>query len=187
MVNTGDPRQTADRDFNELTPTVNATCGSVVLRGFTVSLDSEVGAEFATDCARYTEGLLSEDEIKGKWAIPDEDWEGLTANIQLLSAIRAERERRTQNGEAAREMAQKYFAKAPTVLGSILTDEQISPRNRIEAAKELRQAAGNRPDFGSGPREKIIISIDLGDDYKLYRQVEAPADKPSKSVEEEIS
>jgi hypothetical protein len=137
--------------------------GSVRLRGVTVALDSHVGAVFIADCARNTEGLLSDHEIKAKYELSDEDWERLAGNIHLLRAVRAERDRRILSGECGREAAQRYFAKAPNVLNRILIDEQVSPRHRIEAARELRQAAGNGPDT-AGPREKFIIKINLGAD-----------------------
>jgi hypothetical protein len=158
--------------------TGKTSTGSVVLRGLTVALDSQVGEAFISDCARYTEGLLPDSEIKGKWVLSHQDWVLLAGNKPLLDAVRAERDRRIHNGDAAREAAQRHFAKAPTVLGSILSDEQISPRNRIEAAKELRQVAGNGADAFL-PKEKIVISIDLGEDYKLYREIEVAPQKPA--------
>ena len=94
----------------------------------------------------------------------------LAANVALLAAVRVERERRIHTGEAAKEAAQWHLAKAPTVLGGILTDEQVSPRHRIEAAKELRQAAGNSPDAASEPKEKYIISINFGSGQEVYRE-----------------
>ena len=90
----------------------------------------------------------------------------------MLSAVRTERDRRITSGEATREAAQWHFAKAPDVLGGILMDEQISPRHRIEAAKELRQAAGNNPDGTAGPTGKFIINIDLGADEKIVYEAE---------------
>ena len=96
-------------------------------------------------------------EIKAKWGLTDEDWAALATNAPLLSAVRVERERRVFNGEGAREAAQRHFAKAPNVLNRILTDEQFARSHRIEAARELRQAAGNGPDIASGPREKFVI------------------------------
>src|SRR5262249_31952091 len=124
--------------------------GSVRLRGLSVSLETEVGQAFVVDCCRHTEGLLSDGDIKSKWALGDGDWRNLAANALLLQAVRAERDRRVHNGDAAREAAQLHFAKAPTVLGDILTDKQVSPRHRIEAARELRQAAGENADTASG-------------------------------------
>src|SRR5258708_2741488 len=117
--------------------------GIIVLRGAAVALDSHDGQDFIADCPRHTERLLSDNEIKDKWTLSNEDWIGLAANTPLLDAVRAERERRILNGEAAREAAQRFFVKAPTVLLDILSDEMVSPRHRIEAARELRQAAGD--------------------------------------------
>jgi hypothetical protein len=44
----------------------NLQCGSVVLRGIEINLDSDVGCGFIVDCCRYCEGLLTEDQIKTK-------------------------------------------------------------------------------------------------------------------------
>jgi predicted DNA-binding transcriptional regulator AlpA len=142
--------------------------GTVVLRGVTVALDTDVGQAFVIDCARNTEGLILDAEIMSKYGLSDRDWERLAGNKPLLQAVGEERERRIANGDAAREGAQRHFAKAPTVLGDILTDNLVSPRHRIEAAKELRQAAGNGPDAKPGTGEKFIITINLGGDEKLH-------------------
>jgi hypothetical protein len=95
----------------------------------------------------------------------------------LLRAVRAERERRIANGDAAREAARRHFAKAPTVLGDILADDMVSPRHRIEAAKELRQVAGNDPD-ATRSGEKFIIHIDLGADHKLHYEMDLAPREP---------
>jgi hypothetical protein len=152
--------------------------GSVVLRGDKVALDSDVGESFVADCARNTEGLTSDLDIKTRYELGDEDWERLAANTPLLHAVRAERERRIRNGDAAREAAQRHFAKAPSILNRILTDEQVSPRHRIEAARELRQVVGNGPDTASGSRENFVITINLGEDYKLVKEFIPPDPAP---------
>lgn len=144
-----------------------ATASSVVLRGLTVALDTDAGEAFIADCARNTEGLLTDREIKTKYELRDEDWGSLADNTPLLRAVRAERERRIQNGAAAREAAQRHFATAPTILNRILSDEQVAPRHRIEAARELRQVAGNGPSQTPGPAEKFVIMINLGGDDNL--------------------
>lgn len=148
--------------------------GSAVLRGVTVALDTDVGQAFVADCARHTEGLVSDSDIKNKWTLTDEDWKRLADNTFLLQAVRAERERRIIIGDAAREAAQRHFAKAPTVLGDILIDEQVSPRHRIEAARELRQVAGNGPDTGPRPEGKFVITINLGDEKLVFEKDIAP-------------
>src|SRR6266508_4342017 len=83
-----------DTDHNAV-----AAPGSVRLRGITVALDSNVGAVFIADCARNTEGLLSDLELRAKYELTDEDWERLAGNTHLLRAVRAERDRRILSGE----------------------------------------------------------------------------------------
>ena len=125
--------------------TVVAAAGTVVLRGRPVSLDSDVGMEFTKHCARNVEGLLPESELRAKYELSDDDWAGLAKNEQLLRAVRTEVDRRIANGECAREAALRHHARAPSILNEILQNETISPRHRIEAAKELRQVAARSP------------------------------------------
>jgi hypothetical protein len=157
--------------------TVIAATGTVVLRGGPVSLDSDVGTDFIKHCARNVEGLLPESELRAKFELSEEDWAGLANNGQLLHAVRAEVDRRIANGECAREAAQRHHARAPSVLNEILQNETISPRHRIEAAKELRQVAtGARENVGTG--ERFVISIDLGGDHRLVKEFDQPARIP---------
>src|SRR4051812_44934621 len=79
---------------------------TVVLRGVSVALGSDVGSAFVTDCTRHIESALSEAELKNKWGLSDGDWAALANNAPLLSAVRVERERRILSGECAREAAQ---------------------------------------------------------------------------------
>ena len=152
-----------------------ALVGSVILRGVKVALDTDVGQAFVIDCARNTEGMLSDDDVKSKWALRDDDWLRLSDNSALLQMVRAERERRILSGEAAREAAQRHFAKAPTVLNRILTNELVSPRHRIEAARELRHAAGDGGPPGTG--ENFTINITIGD-KKLVYEVDGVSNGP---------
>ncbi len=141
-----------------------APSGSVFVRDTTVAIDSDVGEAFITDCARNIEGLISDLEIKAKYELSNEYWDRLADNTPLLHAVRAKRERRILNGDAPREAAQRHFVNAPHVLNQILADEQIAPRHRIEAARELRQAAAIPPDAKPGNEERVHIIINLGDE-----------------------
>jgi hypothetical protein len=121
--------------------------------------------------------LRSDREIKEAWGLDAVDWARLAENTALLNEIKAERERRIRSGEAAREAAQRHYALAPSILNEILQNEAISPRHRIEAAKELRQvAAAARENIGTG--ERFIISIDLGGDQRLVKEFDQPARIP---------
>jgi len=121
-----------------LNPTPNAT---VVLRGISIPLSSDVGGAFLSDCARNRERIFSDEQICEKYGIEPNAWAEIIQNKAVRLAVNAEHERRIRNGDAARESAAKLFAEAPTVLGKILNDERSSPRHRIEAAKELRATA----------------------------------------------
>jgi hypothetical protein len=151
--------------------------GFVRLRGVDLSLASEPARIFITDCARNIEGLRSDREIQETWGLDAVDWARLAENTELLNEIKAERERRIRSGDAAREAAQRHYALAPSILNEILQNEEISPRHRIEAAKELRQVAIDaRENKGSG--ERFIISIDLGEDRRLVKEFDQPARLP---------
>jgi hypothetical protein len=148
---------------------------SVTLRDVTVAFDSDIGREFVLDCVRHIEGLKSEADTKTKWGLTDAQWLELATNRVLLDLVRRERERRVVNGLAAREAAQQQFAKAPSVLGSILNDGAVSPRHRIEAARELRHVAGAEA-AGHRETERFTVVINLGNTkpFRFETEIEHP-------------
>src|SRR5262249_37991315 len=122
--------------------------------------------EFVNDLCRYAEGLLTEQQVKKKYRFDDATWESLGSDEQLVEAIEAEKVRRTRNGATARERAQQHFATAPNVLGNILNDDGVSPRHKIESARELRAIAATGPEAAQAA-DRFVIHIDLGEDRKL--------------------
>jgi hypothetical protein len=150
--------------------TTAGDAGSVVLRGITVALDTDVGQAFVVDCARNTEGLLPDAEIKQKYDLSDRAWGQLADNKLVLRAVRVERARRIANGDAAREGAQRHYAKAPDILGKFLTDDLVSPRNRIDAAKELREVAANGPDAKPTTGDTFVIRINFGEGEEFKKE-----------------
>jgi hypothetical protein len=85
----------------------------------------------------------------------------------LLEAVREERERRLGNGAAVTEAANRQFAKAPAVLGGILSNDMLPPRQRIEAARELRAIATGDQARDREASEKATVIINLGGDEKI--------------------
>ena len=55
----------------------------MVLRSQSVSVASDIGRSFIGDCARYIEGLIAEADIKNKWGLTDETWQGLEQNVAV--------------------------------------------------------------------------------------------------------
>jgi len=133
--------------------------GDVVDRRGQLSLEDN--HDFVSDCARYGEGLLSEEALRRKYCFDDGAWGKLGDNEALIEAIEAEKIRRVRDGSAARERAQQLFATAPSVLGDILHDDAVSPRHRIESARELRQIAANGPEAAPAA-DRFVITINLG-------------------------
>jgi hypothetical protein len=140
---------------------------SIVLRGHMVSLGSEIGKSFVGDCARYTEGLMSEVETRSRWGLTEQQWEAFERHTPILDAVQHERERRIMNGTAVAEAARRQHVNAPAVLGSILSNDGVSPRHRIEAARELRTMAVNSAGAGTQNGEKFTVTINIGKDESL--------------------
>jgi hypothetical protein len=119
--------------------------------------------EFITDCARYAEGLLSEQDVKKKHHFDDDTWARLGDNEALIEAIEAEKTRRIRNGSTKRERAQQLVAQAPGVLGGIMLDASASPKHRIDASKTLDAFAANGPEAAPAS-DRFQITINLGAD-----------------------
>ena len=117
--------------------------------------------EFVVDLARFAEGSLTERQVKKKYRFDDATWAQLGEDDVLVEAIESEKLRRIRDGSAARERAQQIFATAPGVLGDILHGEAVSPRNKIEAARELRAVSATGSEAAS-QAERFIITINLG-------------------------
>src|SRR5262252_7988590 len=69
----------------------NAT---VVLRGVSVPLNSDVGGAFITDLSRNKERLFSDQRVCEKYDISETDWTAITQNKAIRLAVNAEHERR---------------------------------------------------------------------------------------------
>ena len=126
--------------------------------------------EFIVSLARYAEGQegYTEAAVRKKYRLPDDVWQGLGDDEELVEAIEAEKVRRIRNGACARERAQQLFASVPTTLGKILNDPAMPARQRIESAKELRAVSANTgPEAAPATDEKFHITIVLNADEKI--------------------
>jgi hypothetical protein len=116
----------------------SATMGDIVdLRKPPISSEGEFNAELVTDLARFSEGLVSEKDIKRRYRFDAAVWESLGENEALFAAIEDEKTRRIRSGALKRERAQVLVTSAPGVLGEILLDKNASPKHRLDSAKAL--------------------------------------------------
>jgi hypothetical protein len=152
--------------------------GSLVLRGVKVDVNSDVGHQFAIDCTRFVEGLVTETQLRKKYALDDREWEALAGHEELQRAVGAQKERRIRSGEAAREKAAALFVEAPAVLGDIIKDNTASPRHRVDAIRELRAcASGAEEDTTKTDKERFIIRINFSS-HKVHREIDLKPVKP---------
>jgi hypothetical protein len=147
--------------------------GTVVLRGHTVNVDSDVGQAFVLDVCRHVEDLITAEALRAKYGLTDEtSWAGLADNEPLQRAIAAAKTRRIHDGSAARERAQHAFLAAPNILDEIMNDASAPSRSRIESIRELRQIAAVRPtDAQAAERERFVININFGSN-KLRKEID---------------
>ena len=153
--------------------------GSLILRGVKVEVDSTVGHQFAIDCTRFVEGLVTEAQLRKKYALDDKEWEALAEHEELQRAVGAQKERRIRTGEAAREKAAALFVEAPAVLGEIIKDSGASPRHRVDAIRELRACASGAEDATKSDKERFIIRINFGS-HKIHRNIELKPIEPER-------
>jgi len=140
---------------------------TVVLRGVAVPLNSDIGGALVADLSRNKERLFSDAQVIEKYDIQPTDWTQIKQSKAIRLAVNKEHERRTFNGDAAREAAATQFVKAPAILGTILENERASPRHRISAAQELRQTAHAGIEKAKDSVERVHIVINLGADERL--------------------
>jgi hypothetical protein len=123
---------------------------------------------------------MTAEALRTKYGLQDEAaYESLGANESLQRAIAAAKTRRIHDGSAAREAAQHLFLTTPAMLGEIINDTSMSPRHRIDAARELRTCAAVGAEAEAAvDGERIRISINFG-------TAKVQLDAPMKTVKSE--
>ena len=124
------------------------------------------------DLARYSEGILSQQQVKKRWQelIDEKTWETLGSDDALVQAIELEKARLVRSGAAKRERAQQHIVKAPDILEKIM-----NARHRVDSIKALDALADPGPQ-AAPPADRFIITIDLTADAKLRSAEPDPND-----------
>jgi hypothetical protein len=73
----------------------------------------EENSEFVADCCRFSEGILSEANMKRKYGFANKVWENLGGNAALLAAVEDEKIRRIRSGQQKREKISKINRDSP--------------------------------------------------------------------------
>jgi hypothetical protein len=127
-----------------------------------VDITSDMGRALVADLSRFSEGSLTEAQVRRKHHFDDATWEALADHEKLLEAVEAEKLRRIRNGAAKREKAQRLVVPTVDILSNIATDPTASPRHRVDAIKTLDSFAESGPKEGPAAADTVfLIRIDL--------------------------
>jgi hypothetical protein len=127
------------------------------------SHDDEFNSQLVQDLARYSEGLVSELDIRRRYKFDESTWNALGENETLFAAIEDEKVRRIRNGQQKRERSQKLVTQAPNVLSEILCSKDANPRHRIDAARTLDDFSVDKPEAAAAT-DRFVINIVLNAD-----------------------
>jgi len=131
------------------------------------SHDEEFNAQLVQDLARFSEGLVTEKDIRRRYQFDESTWTALGENEALFAAIEDEKTRRIRNGQQKRERSQKLVTQAPDVLGEILCSKEANPRHRIDAARALDDFSVDKPEAAAAT-DRFHIVINLGSDTLTF-------------------
>jgi hypothetical protein len=146
--------------------------------GDVIDLKSVGGQDhgFVVDLARFREGLLDEKAIRKKYRLADDIWEKFGQDDELIRKVEEESVRRVRDGSCKRERAQQLVVQAPTVLGGIMNDVSVSPRNKVDAIKTLDGMATGGPESAPAA-DRFVITINLGEDViRFNKSIKPDAD-----------
>ena len=136
----------------------------IVLRSSPIDLNSDIGHAVCRRLHARRGRTAQRHRVTEKYELSPADWQNITKDMALGRAIRAERERRTLNGTAAREAAAGILSKRREFSIRSCRRKRIAATPKSKPSKEIRAVASG----GSGAdrpadTEKFIIHIDLGD------------------------
>ena len=99
------------------------------------------------DLARYSEGILNQQQVKKKWreVIDEKTWETLGSDDELVRVIEETKIHRVRSGATKRERAQQHITKAPDILEKIMSDDSANARHRVDSIKALDALADPGP------------------------------------------
>ena len=153
--------------------------GEIVdLRKPPISSEGEFNAELVQDLARFSEGLVSEKDIKRRYRFDAAVWESLADNEALIAAVSDEKTRRVRSGANKREKSQQLITKAPDILDSIATDVGASARHRVDAIKTLDAFCANSP-TAAPAADFFQITINIGDTTLEFTKPIKPDSNPN--------
>lgn len=124
--------------------------------------------ELIADFARYSEKVLTREEIVAKHRLEQDDLERLGADAEFVRLVMLKAIQRARDGSTKRELAQLHVRAAPAVANEIMMNANASPKHRIDAGKALDALATGGGENAPAAGEIFQITINLGADTETY-------------------
>jgi hypothetical protein len=120
--------------------------------------------ELIEDLARFSEGVLSEKEVRKRHRLTESSWIAMSEDDDLVRKIDDRKLRRIRDGSCKRELAQKHVTRGPAVLASIMDDATTHAKHKIDSIKALDALATPPGQAAGGDTSRFVIQIDLSAD-----------------------
>jgi hypothetical protein len=128
--------------------------------------------ELIADLARFADGTLTEQAVKSRHRLSEEDWAAMGEDDGFVRAVEAEKLRRIRSGQTKRELAQNEIIAAPPILGKIMRSPDSNARHVIDAVKTLDTLVGTEAAAAAATRFSIVINLtaDGGDHIERFNK-----------------
>jgi hypothetical protein len=136
----------------------------VDLRGRPVPLEDD---ELIENLARFADGTLTEQAVKARHHLSNDEWAALGESDRLVELVEAAKLRRIRTGATKRERAQLEIVDGPQILGKIMRDPNANERHRIDSIKTLDALASTGAEAAAAGA-RFEITIVLNSDVERY-------------------
>jgi hypothetical protein len=133
----------------------------VDLHGRSIAIEDD---ELIENLARFADGTLSQDSVKSRHHLSNEDWAAMGENEKLVELVNQRKLFRIRSGATKRERAQIEIIDAPPILGGIMRDPNANARHVIDSVKALDALASTGAEAAAAGA-RFEITINLGADH----------------------
>jgi hypothetical protein len=132
--------------------------GDVIgLDGSPIPIDDD---ELVENLARFSDGTLTQAQVKSRHHLSEQEWTALGSNDKLVERVEERKLQRIRSGATKRERAQNEIIDAPPILAGIMRGPN-NARHVIDAVKVLDGLANMGAEAAAaGARFEITIVLD---------------------------
>jgi hypothetical protein len=123
----------------------------------------EISDEVLLDLCRYSEGILTQVQVRKRHRLPDSVWEQLDDDL-IVEKIEDLKLQRIRSGACKREKAQGHMIRGVDVLNTIASDPAANNKHKIDAIRTMDAIASPPAAVAAADAARFVIQIDLSAD-----------------------